>query len=233
MRHALLFLAVLSAAACNRKPAEPVVPPAPAPAAASDASAASSAAADATAAAASGQAANADPELAAKQAALAYAVAEDGYINDVDGQWATTAKASNWFGHDSDAAPDDRSSNVPWQASGAPNDTDWTNNSQSVGMDWLELSYARPVHATEVRVVMRDETAVDALAKIELVDDAGTRHTVWSGVSDVPATEPRTWFNKTFPATPYLATGVRLTFANAVKSGYKTVDAVQLVGKAP
>ena len=41
----------------------------------------------------------------------------------------------------------------------------------------------------------------------------------------------RTWLVKTFPKTATKVKAVKLTFANNVSSGYKEVDAVQLVGQ--
>ena len=102
-----------------------------------------------------------------------------------------------------------------------------------MGMDWLETRYAKPVRATEVRAVVVGSHAVKAITKIELVDEAGGLQPIWSGISDVTRDErgPRTWLVKSFPKTEKPVVGVRLTFANAVSSGYKEVDAVQLVGE--
>ena len=81
-----------------------------------------------------------------------------------------------------------------------------------------------------VRVVVNDNAAA-SITRVELIDAAGTAHPAWSGISDVKQDErgPRTWFVRTFDATPYPVRAVKLTFANNVASGYKEVDAVQLV----
>ncbi len=166
------------------------------------------------------------------KARLDYATMEDGYINDANAQWAMSAKASTSFGEANEAPADSQDQNTPWQTTGAVNGKTWTNNQQDIGFDWLQLDYERPVSATAVRAVLNDD-AVESIAKVELIGTDGAAHTVWSGVSDTKEDErgPRTWFVRTFDATPYPVKSVKLTFANNVKSGYKEVDAVQLVGK--
>lgn len=169
---------------------------------------------------------------AEQQARLDYATMEDTYINDPDGQWATAAKASSSFGSANEAAADSQSSSTPWQATGAPNGDSWNNNSQDIGFDWLELSYETPVTATEVRVVTPGAEAAVSISKIELIDTDGATHTAWSGLSDTQrdVRGNRTWIARKFEPTPYRVKSVKITFANNVASGYKLVDAVQLVG---
>jgi hypothetical protein len=166
-----------------------------------------------------------------KQALLEYAQLEDRYLNDAKGQWATAAKASSSFGSAGKEPEGSHSSNTPWQATGAPNGDGWSNDHQDMGIDWLELTYERPVAATELRAVLT--SGVGAISKVELRDEAGGFHEVWSGADDTVADRrgPRTWFVRTFEKTPYKAVGIKLSFANAVVRGYKEVDGVQLVGE--
>jgi hypothetical protein len=177
-------------------------------------------------------AADADAPADDAKAKLAYATMENDYINDASAQWATAATASSSFGDAADKPADSHDSSTPWQATGAVNGDAWTNNQQDIGFDWLQLDYAKPVSATEVRAVL-DENAVRSITKVELMGVDGAAHTVWSGTSDVAKDErgSRTWFVRKFDATPYPVKSVKLSFANAVATGYKNVDAVQLVGK--
>lgn len=174
-----------------------------------------------------------DRERAEQQAKLDYATMEDDYLNDAKGQWASMAKASSAFG-DANAAPaDSHDGNTPWQATGAPNGDNWNNNNQDIGFDWIELAYANPVKATEVRAVTTDNEAAESLSKIELIDTDGAAHAIWSGLSETKqdARGARTWIVHKFDPTPYQVKSVKLTFANNVASGYKQVDAVQLIGE--
>ena len=166
------------------------------------------------------------------KAKLAYATMENDYISDANAQWATSATASSSFGDAADKPADSHDPSTPWQATGAVNGDSWTNNQQDIGFDWLQLDYAKPVSATEVRAVL-DENGVKSITRVELIGADGAAHTVWSGTSDVAKDErgSRTWFVRRFDATPYPVKSVKLTFANAVASGYMNVDAVQLVGK--
>jgi hypothetical protein len=222
-----LILACLIMSACGKKPEQ----------AATDAAAAGAApaATNEQSASASAPVPAADPteeqeERAKKQALMDYATMEDQYINDPHAQWAATGKASSEFGDDhGDPADSNKATNV----AGAVDGKTWTNNKQDVGMDWLEATFAKPVSATEVRVVFPSGDGVEAVSKIELQDTQGTWNTVWSGLSDVKedGRGNRTWFVKKFEKTAYQAKAVKITIANNVQRGYKVVDAVQLVGE--
>lgn len=176
---------------------------------------------------------DADRERAEKMAKLEFATMEDAYINDPKGQWAISATASSAFQDAGKDDPDSHSSLAPWQATGSPNGDEWNNDHQDIGFDWIELTYDRPVNATEIRAVLIGSEAVEALSKVELIDTEGTTHLAWSGLSDVKRDErgSRTWFVRKLEKTPYQVEKVKVTFANNVSSGYKKVDAVQLVGE--
>ncbi|MGM9487636.1 hypothetical protein [Ideonella sp. YS5] len=167
------------------------------------------------------------------KAKLDYATMEDGYINDPKAQWASGARASSAFNETPEKAKENPQASRAWNATGSPDGKQWMQLHQDIGMDWIELSYAQPVHATQVRAVLTSGDAVRSIAKVELIDEGGTAQAVWSGVSDMEPDKrgQRSWFVKSFPATANKIKAVKLTFANAVSSGYKEVDAVQLVGE--
>lgn len=167
-------------------------------------------------------------EMESKKQALAYGQMEDKYLNDPTAQWATTGKASSTYGD-----PEPSEYHLAANATGKMDDKVWTNNSTNVGFDWLELSFAKPVAATEVRAVIHDGDEVEAMNKVELQDTEGKWHVVWEGISDVKKDDrgPRTWFVKSFPKTAYKVKAVKYTVANNVAPGYKNIDAVQLVGE--
>ena len=214
-----LMLAPLMLVACGKKAAEPAPEPEPVVVAA-PAPAAAPVAAD------PGAMTDAQRDTARKQAKLDFAIMEDKYINDARAQWAATATASTSF----DKGKSE--SNLPVNATGAVDEKEWTNDQQNIGFDWIELGYAKPVNATEVRMVTTDRPALESLTKIELQDTDGKWNTVWSGVSEAKKDEngPRTWIVRTFEKTAYKVKAVKYTFANNVANGYKTVEAAQLVG---
>ncbi|WP_374676091.1 hypothetical protein [Ideonella sp.] len=170
-------------------------------------------------------------EAAARKAKLDYATMEDGYLNDAQAQWASTARASSSFNEKE--PPADPKDSRAWRATGTVDGNTWSQGRQDVGMDWIELGYDKPVHATAVRAVFESQEAVEAITKVDLIDTAGAVQTVWSGISDVKRDDrgERTWFVRTFARSAQPIRAVRLTFANNVASGYKEVDAVQLVGE--
>jgi hypothetical protein len=106
----------------------------------------------------------------------------------------------------------------------------WCPENKNVGTDWLEVSFAKPVHATEVRV--RQNDAAGAITKIEAIEPDGTAHVWWEGVDPyvAPAVREIAWFAVRVPRTPYLVAKVKITLNLASGPGYKEIDAVQLVG---
>lgn len=216
---------VLALAGCKKKPAEAET------AAASTPPAATSPAPAPAPAAEPAELTDEQREAAAKKARLEYATMEDGYIHDPKGQWASSAKASSSFNEKE--APADPKETRAWRTTGGIDGNTWSQAQQDVGMDWLQLGYDKPVNASELRAVFTSNEAVEAITKVELIDEAGAAQTVWSGLSEAKADKrgDRTWFVKTFPKTATKIKAVKLTFANNVSSGYKEVDAVQLVGE--
>lgn len=168
-----------------------------------------------------------------RQSKLDYASMEDGYLNDTNGQWATSATASSSFGNANEKPADSHDPSTPWQATGAPNGDAWQNDNQDVGFDWIQLKYANAVTPSEVRAVVHGNEAIEAITKVELIDTTGQSHVLWSGLSDAKQDKrgPRTWYVTPAKDADYMTDTVKLTFANNVASGYKEVDAVQLVGK--
>jgi hypothetical protein len=229
MKHLTAIALALSSvllASCGKKPAEtPLANPAAAPTAAAKPAPAPQpvpvAPADLT---------DAQKEQAKKQALMDYATMEDKYINDPRALWASGAKASSTFGDEAGKTPSP--GNHADNLTGPVDSKTWTNNHQDIGFDWIELTYAKPVSATEVRVVFRGGKGVEAVNKVELQDTDGKWNTVWSGLSDVKEDRrgSRTWFVRSFDKTAYKAKAVKVTIANNVQNGYKEVDAVQLVG---
>jgi hypothetical protein len=147
---------------------------------------------------------------------------------DTAGQWAASATAGSQYG---------KTQYSPAQATGAPNISTagnspdaWCPANKTNGTDWLEVSFAKPVHATEVRA--RQNDAAGAIARIEAIEPDGTAHVWWEGVDpyQAPAVREIVWFAVRVPNTPYLVAKVKITLNLAAGPGWKEIDAVQLVG---
>jgi hypothetical protein len=159
---------------------------------------------------------------------------EKAILQETHGQWASAATASSAYGQaTAPKAPYSAS-----QATGAPNverysdnPLSWTPRSgDSKDAEWLEVKFARAVHATSLRV--RQNAGPGAVAKIELIDKEDRPHTVWEGVDKtLYANNTIGWFVKDMPRTDYLVTGARITLATARVWGPNEIDAVQLVGQ--
>jgi hypothetical protein len=218
-----------SAPAMPATPATTAAPAAPspaAPAAPTTAAAPATPAAGTPAAAPSADAGVAD--TTAKLAAVEWALKQDEIRHDPDGQWASEATASSSY---NDAQGDAGWS--PKQATGAP-DVDkysddghaWAPKTQDGGIEWLDLKYLKPVHASEVRV--RESEGSGAVIKVELFDEAGAAHTVWQGVDP---TKELNYLILKFKTTDYRVNRVKVTLATNIIPGWNEIDAVQLVGK--
>lgn len=223
-----LLLAPLIIVACSKKevtvPASTVVVPVATPGAAPAPAAAPAAAVDPE------SMTEEQRNLDHKQKALDFATMEDKYLNDPLGQWATSATGSSSA---TDGAGKPYEHMLPSQLAGAPDGNAWQNKSSDMGFEWVQLEYAKPVNATEVRLVVEGNAGVEALNKVELQDTNGKWNTVWTGISDVKQDKrgARTWFVKSFPKTAYKVKAVKYTVANNVSTGDKIFDAGQLVGE--
>jgi hypothetical protein len=163
----------------------------------------------------------------AKMAAAEWALKQDEIKKDPNGQWAIQATASSSY--------NDAQGTASWsanQAAGAPNvdkygddGNAWTSKTPDGGIEWLDLKYPRPVHATEVRV--RESCGSGAVIKIEAYDEQGGAHAIWQG--NDPTTELNYLMVK-FPKTTFKTDRVKVTLATNVVPGWNEIDAVQLVG---
>lgn len=169
----------------------------------------------------------AGPSAAARRAAIDWATRQDEILKDPNGQWAVEATASSTY--------NDAKEVESWaanQTAGPPNVEKysddghaWAPKNQNGGIEWLDLTYVKPVHATEVRV--RESYGSGAVIKIELQDAQNTWHTVWTGTD---TTKGLDYLIAKFPKTDYQATHVKVTLATNLIPGWNEIDAVQLVG---
>lgn len=173
-----------------------------------------------------------DPELAARKAAVEQALAESKITSDPKGQWATSAEASSAYGDGKDLA-----SYSAWQATGAPNvesygdnGAAWTSNLADAGIEWLQVGFEKPVHATGIRI--RQSYAPGAIVRIDLLDESGALHPVFEGVDETPSSgNGIVWFERTFEKTAFLANGAKITLATNAVPEWNEIDAVQLLGE--
>jgi hypothetical protein len=222
---ALSLALLLAGCAKKEESAEPADASAAAPAAEAPA------AADATnAPAAEAAATDEDPEVAKKRREVEFALAEEALVGDARGQWAATAKASSAYNDAQEPA-----SYSAFQVTGAPNVVGFGNNGNAWcpkeddgGIERLEVGFAKPVNATEIRV--RQNSAPGAIIKIELIDTEGKAHVVHDGIDTAKYDELNFWFKKTFEKTPYKVAGAKITLATNAVEGWNEIDAVQLLG---
>jgi hypothetical protein len=224
----LCSVVVYTLSACGKKADEAA--PAQPPAAQSEAPAP---AAPVSAPAAAPEAPATDPAAAEQQHKLDFAMREDGYRNDARGQWAAEAKASTTY---QDRANTKDQTFSPAQLTGAPDVEHygddghaWAPRQADTGIEWIELNYAKPVNATEIRI--RQTAAPGAIVKVEIFDENGASHTIVSGTDTT--TYPNNeigWLVKSFDTTPYKTNRVKITLATNMVPSWNEIDAVQLVG---
>jgi hypothetical protein len=149
-------------------------------------------------------------------------------IGDATGQWAVSATAGSQYGKTQYSAA--RATGAP-SVSVAGNSPDaWCPEGKNTGTDWLEVSFEKPIHATEVRI--RQNDTVGAIVKIEVFESDGTSHVWWEGTDAYKPSAVReiVWFAVRVPKTSYLVAKIKITLNLAAVPGWKQVDAVQLVG---
>jgi hypothetical protein len=174
-----------------------------------------------------------DPEIAKKRKAMEFALKEDEIKNDPKGQWAVNAKASTSYGD----LNNPQASYHPMQATGVPDvdrhsddSSSWATKEADAGIEWIELDYAKPVNATEIRI--RQTFNPGAIIKVELFDESGAAQNVWQGpdVTNYPENEI-VWLNVAVEKTAYKTQKVKITLATNAVNGWNEIDAVQLIGE--
>lgn len=150
-------------------------------------------------------------------------------INDSLGQWAVDATASSAYSQISGTT-----NMAPGRATGAPDvellslaGEGWGPSRENAGYEWLELTYGVPVHATGVRI--RETHSCGCVVMVQLKDIDGKYHLKWTG--DDKVILKINWLVLDFPPTSYLTNKVRVTLDTTLVENWKTIDAVQLVGK--
>jgi len=171
---------------------------------------------------------------AAKAAAVQAALAEAEIVSDSRGQWAVSATASSTYS--GEKSPDAKAPYTPNAATGEPDverygddGHSWASQTADKGVEWLEVKFARPVQATELRI--RQNSGPGAIIKVEIIDEGGAKHVVWQGV-DEQKYEPSSiaWWRNAFEKTPFKVAGARITLATNAVPGWNEIDAVQLLG---
>jgi hypothetical protein len=155
-------------------------------------------------------------------------LSETAVVGDPAGQWAASAQASSQYG------PGERSAS---RASGAPDvpgmddhPNGWAPATRDRGTEWLELTFAKPVRASEVRV--RQNHGPGAIVKVEAIEPGGRSHVWWEGVDPYGQHgegRDAVWFAVRVPPTDYPVAKVKLTLNLAAHPRWKQIDAVQLV----
>src|SRR5205807_3168991 len=221
------FLAVaLLIAGCKSKSSTPPVAAQPA-ATPSQPTSAPSASASAPGAAAT------DPTVATveenkKLSAIDWALKQDEIKHYASGQWATDATASSTY--------NDAKGDAAWSAmqmTGPPNvdhygddGKAWAPKTPDGGIEWVDLKYAKPVNASEVRI--RESCGSGSVIQVELFDEQGISHKAWRGTDP---TQELNYFILKFPQTNYKTNRVKITLATNAVPGWNEIDAVQLIGK--
>ena len=140
-------------------------------------------------------------------------------------QWARSAAASSQY------TPGDWSASA---ATGVPNvngcsdDVRAWASVEANGVDWLELTYEKPVIPTEINVY--ENYGVSSIVKVEIVDLVGASHTVFVAEARRESCPRVLRIPVTF-SSPVV--GVRISLDQRVINDWNEIDAVFLIGKRP
>lgn len=156
------------------------------------------------------------------------AIAEAEILRDARGQWASAAKASSEYRSSDYSAH--RATGVPDVGTYSDNPRAWAPSTSERGIEWLELAFAQPTRATEVRV--RQSYTPGTIVRVEAFAPDRSSLVLWSGRDTNAYPQGRiAWFLLRFPKTDMAVAQVRLTLNTAAAKGWKEIDAVQLVGE--
>ncbi len=149
---------------------------------------------------------------------------------DAAAQWAVSARASSEYSATNYSA--EQATGLPNVARHGDSRNAWTPKAADLGEEWIELTYARPVHATGVSVVQSFNPG--AIFRVEVVDVAGAVASVWSGPdTTVYAKNEIGLLVVQFPRTATPITKVKVVLDSKKIAGWNEIDAVALSGVAP
>ncbi len=138
-------------------------------------------------------------------------------------QWAVAAEASSQFGF-----PDwsvTRVTGAPAVNACADDSRAWS-SARGNGVEWLHLTYAQPVYATEVRIYQT--LGRGAIFRVSLVTEDGTVQRVWEG-EDTDRTCPGMLI-VTVSQTAERIVGVNIDLDESRTGFWNQIDAVELIG---
>ena len=141
-------------------------------------------------------------------------------------QWATGATASTEFSPGGWSAKQAIGNGAPSSTQCADDGAAWASLSQD-GIDWLELTYAQPVHPSEIRVY--EVWGVGSIVKVELKDVSGEYHSVYTAQPVSSQRCPRVLIIGVSGITK-LVSSVRVSVDQRGRFDRDEIDAVSLAG---
>lgn len=138
-------------------------------------------------------------------------------------QWAMDAEASSAYGKPGWSA--ERAVGARQIEDCADDPRAWA-SARGSGLAWLQLTYAEPVYATEVRIYQN--LGRGAVARVLLIDINGGEHLVWEGTDDVDVCPGV--LSVSLPRTDYRVEGVRVELDESRTGFWNQIDAVELIG---
>lgn len=139
-------------------------------------------------------------------------------------QWASAAEASSQFGYPDWSAR--RATGAPEIATCSDDPRAWS-SARGGGLQWLLLTFAQPVYATEVTI--HQTFGRGAISKVLLVAVDGTTEEIWAGAdSDSPCPGV---LSIAVPRTAYRVAKVRIELDESRTGFWNQIDAVALVGE--
>ena len=138
-------------------------------------------------------------------------------------QWAVTATSSSSYAYP-DWSPN-RATGAPEIDGCADDPRAWT-SARGNGVEWLQLDYARPVFASEVRIYQ--SYGPGAISRVTLMDAEGDGLVVWEGIDN---TEPcPAVLAIRVPTLPGPVKTVRIDLDESRTGTWDEIDAVELIG---
>lgn len=167
--------------------------------------------------------------LSTTDAAMGAATPAGPNASPTDGlQWAAAARASSEY-----RATDYSAKQVigaPDVAAHGDNARAWAPKTKDAGEEWLEVTFARAVFATGVRVVQSCHPG--AVVRIEAIDADGRATGLWQGPDATAYTKGRIGvLDATFARTAVPVQRIRIVLDTKRSADWREIDAVALLGE--
>lgn len=110
---------------------------------------------------------------------------------------------------------------------GAPNNAPWWPSVGGGSLEYITVGFRNALHANGATIIERD--GYGAVYQVDVVDEGGQLHTVWSGVDTATAAAPQ--LTVSWPETEFAVQGLKVYLDTDLTTAWEGLEAIQIDGR--